>query len=142
MVPSSVDVPPAIQIMGNVTQPYNMPLLREDRCTMESSYDRTGGNDDGFSGKYSYVRKEGDALVIAELKGPGVIQRIWTPTPTDLPLEFYFDDEETPRIRASFRDLFLGGVKGFPAPLVGHGGGGFYCYVPIPYRSSGKVEYR
>ena len=25
-----------------------------------SSYDRTGGNDDGFSGRYSFVRKEGD----------------------------------------------------------------------------------
>src|SRR5579871_659380 len=36
-----------------------------------SSYDRTGGNDDGFSGKYSFIRKEGDALVVAELKGPG-----------------------------------------------------------------------
>jgi len=24
-----------------------------------SSYDRTGGNDDGFSGKYSFIRKEG-----------------------------------------------------------------------------------
>ena len=44
-----------------------------------SSYDRTGGNDDGFSGKYSFVRKEGDGLVIADLQGPGVIYRIWTP---------------------------------------------------------------
>src|SRR3712207_1917507 len=45
-----------------------------------SSYDRTGGNDDGFSGKYSFVRKEGAGLVIADLKGPGVVYRIWTPT--------------------------------------------------------------
>src|SRR5262245_8219095 len=58
---------------------------------MISSYDRTGGNDDGFSGRYSFVRKEGDGLVIADLKGPGVIHRIWTPTPTDDPMEFYFD---------------------------------------------------
>ena len=58
---------------------------------MVSSYDRTGGNDDGFSGKYSFIRKEGDALVIADLKGPGVIYRIWTPTPTDDYLEFYLD---------------------------------------------------
>ena len=48
-----------------------------------SSYDRTGGNDDGFGGKYSFVRKENDGLVLADLKGPGVIYRIWTPTPTD-----------------------------------------------------------
>ena len=36
-----------------------------------SSYDRTGGNDDGFAGTYSFLRKEGDKLVIAEMEGPG-----------------------------------------------------------------------
>jgi hypothetical protein len=40
------------------------------------SYDRTGGNDDGFSGKYSFLRKDGDALIIAEVTGPGAITRI------------------------------------------------------------------
>ena len=40
-----------------------------------SSYDRTGGNDDGFAGTYSFLRKEGDKLVIAEMEGPGVINR-------------------------------------------------------------------
>jgi len=56
----------------------------------ESSYDRTGGNDDGFSGKYSYIRKEKGSLVLAELEGPGVVNRIWTPTPTEDTLLFYF----------------------------------------------------
>ena len=70
-----------------------------------SSYDRTGGNDDGFSGKYSFVRKEGDALVLADLKGPGVIWRIWTPTPSDDMFEFYFDGEAKQRITFNFRDL-------------------------------------
>jgi len=45
-----------------------------------SSYDRSGGNDDGFSGKYSFVRKEPEGLVLADLTGPGVIYRLWTPT--------------------------------------------------------------
>src|SRR5262245_36647629 len=53
------------------------------RVEQISSYDRTGGNDDGFSGRYSFLRKEGENLVLAELEGPGVIQRIWTPTPTE-----------------------------------------------------------
>ena len=42
-----------------------------------SSYDRKHGNDDGFDGTYSYLRKEGGKLVIAEMNGPGVIERIW-----------------------------------------------------------------
>ncbi len=107
-----------------------------------SSHDRTGGNDDGFSGKYSFVAKEDDALVIADLEGPGVIYRIWTPTPTDDMVEFYFDGETEPRIRVKFRDLFSGKEAPFPAPLVGYGAGGFYNYVPLPFRKSCKILVR
>ena len=82
-----------------------------------SSYDRTGGNDDGFSGKYSFLRKEAGGLVIADLKGPGVIYRIWTPTPTDDLVEFYFDGEATPRLRVPFREMFTGTHP----PFVGTG---------------------
>jgi hypothetical protein len=104
-----------------------------------SSYDRTGGNDDGFSGKYSFLRKESSGLVIADLKGPGVIYRIWTPTPTDDMVEFYFDGEATPRIRVTFRDLFSGNQFPFLSPIAGSGAGGFYCYLPLPFKESCKV---
>jgi hypothetical protein len=107
-----------------------------------SSYDRTGGNDDGFSGKYSFIRKEGDALVIAELEGPGIITRIWTPTPNDSPMEFFFDGEATPRIVLPFREIFGGNRPPFLAPLAGSGGGGFYSYVPLPFQHSCKIRLR
>lgn len=107
-----------------------------------SSHDRTGGNDDGFSGRYSYVAKEADGLVIAELKGPGVIYRIWTPTPTDDWMEFFFDGESAPRIRVRFRDLFLGRTEPFLKPLVGYGVGGFFSTVPLTYAKSCKVVMR
>lgn len=131
-----------IHPMDNLAKPYLLPQLRSVTVGGESSYDRTGGNDDGFSGKYSFIRKEGDTLVIADLKGPGILQRLHTPTPTDLPLEFYFDGEPEPRIKAGFREVFLGGTPGFPAPLVGRSVGGFYSYVPIPYAKSLKIAYR
>lgn len=119
-----------------------LPRLRPGtRVEQISSYDRTGGNDDGFSGKYSFIRKEGDKLVLADLKGPGVIHRIWTPTPTDEIVEFYFDGEGEPRIRLPFSDLFSGKVAPFLSPVVNHEGGGFTCYVPIPYDKSCKVVY-
>jgi hypothetical protein len=104
-----------------------------------SSYDMTGGNDDGFSGKYSFVRKEPDGLVIADLKGPGVIYRIWTPTPTNHMVEFYFDQEANPRIRVRFIDLLSGKEPPFLSPVVGNGAGGFYSYLPLPYKKSCKV---
>lgn len=107
-----------------------------------SSYDRTGGNDDGFSGKYSFVRKDPEGLVIADLKGPGVIYRVWTPTPTDDVLEFLFDGEAKPRIEVKFRDFFLGKDPDFPSPLTGFGAGGYYSYVPIPFSRSCVVRIR
>lgn len=107
-----------------------------------TSYDRTGGNDDGFSGKYSFVRKEGDDLVLADLKGPGCIYRIHTPTPTDDPIEFYFDGEAKPRLSLPFRELFTGKTKPFLKPLVDSAGGGFYSYVPLTFAKSCKVVLR
>jgi hypothetical protein len=120
-----------------------LPLLRQSvKVASVSSYDRTGGNDDGFSGTYSFVRKEADGLVIADLKGPGIIYRFWTPTPSDDMVEFYFDGEKTPRIAVKFRDIFLGKTAPFFAPLVGYGAGGFFSYVPLPFRTSCTVFVR
>jgi len=115
---------------------------RGTKSAMLSSYDTTGSNDDGFSGKYSYIRKEaGERLVMADLKGPGVINRIWTPTPSDDTIEFYFDAEKIPRIRLKFNELFSGSVFPFLSPLAGHGVGGYYSYIPIPYAKSCKIIY-
>ena len=120
-----------------------LAVLRESvKVASVSSYDRTGGNNDGFGGQYSYVRKEKDGLVLADLQGPGVIYRIWTPTPTDDMLEFYFDGQEKPSIQVKFRELFLGRHPAFERPLVGFGAGGFYCYVPLPFERSCKVFIR
>jgi len=108
-----------------------------------TSYDRSGGNDDGFSGKYSFLRKEGDALVIAELhEGPGMLTRIWTPTPTQDLVEFYIDGESRPRHRLKFIDLFTGKHAPFVKPDVGAGAGGYFSYVPIRFEKSIKVLYR
>ena len=106
---------------------------------MVSSYDRTGGNDDGFSGKHSFLRKDPEGLVIADLRGPGVVYRIWTPTPTDDVVEFYFDGETTARLRVPMRDLFTGRTFPFVSPVVGIGAGGFYAYVPLAYAQALKV---
>lgn len=106
-----------------------------------SSYDRTGGNDDGFAGTYSYLRKEGDKLIIAEMEGPGVINRIWTPTPTDNMLYFYFDGQKEPGLKIKFSDLFSGKVFPFTKPVCGNEIGGFYCYLPITYKKSCKIVF-
>jgi hypothetical protein len=48
---------------------------------------------------------------------------IWTPTPSDAPVAFYFDGETTPRLRVPMRDLFTGQTFPFVSPVVGIGAG-------------------
>jgi hypothetical protein len=108
-----------------------------------SSYDTTGGNDDGFSGKYSFVRKNADSsLVIFEAKGSGTINRIWTPTPNTDTLDFYFSGSSKPSYSIAFTDLFSGKVYPFIAPLTGNEIGGYFSYVPIPFSNGCKIVSR
>jgi len=118
-----------------------LPKYRAGIVEQMSSYDRTGGNDDGFSGKYSYIRKEGKNFVLVDLEGPGVINRIWTPTPTADTIKFYFDGESQPGISIPFIDLFSGKVFPFIDPLCGNEVGGYYCYIPIQYKKSCKIVF-
>jgi len=125
-------------------QLYNVNLLpcyRDGIVEQVSSYDRTGGNNDGFEGTYSFVGKEDRKLVLADLKGPGVINRIWTPTPTNDTIEFYFDGKKDAGLKICFDDLFSGKVYPFGKPLCGNEIGGYYCYLPIPYSKSCKVTF-
>jgi len=127
-----------------------LPRLRPgEGFRMFSSYDRTGGNDDGFSGTYSRLRVEGGDSVLAEVQGPGVIRRIYF-APSDWwrhdvldgkgeRLRVYLDGEPRPTLDLPLSDLFSGRHPRFPRPLVGGGAGGFYSYVPIPFTSGCKV---
>jgi hypothetical protein len=117
-----------------------LPRLKPSvKVGLVSSYDRTGGNDDGFSGKYSFIRREAEGLVLADLVGPGAIYRIHTPTPTNDTIEFYFDGETRPRLSLKVIELFDGSRPPFLAPLAGSGVGGYTSYVPLTYRESCKV---
>lgn len=119
-----------------------LPEYRTDSYVEQfSSYDRTWRNDDGFAGTYSFLRKEDNKLVIAEMEGPGVINRIWTPTPTDNMLYFYFDGQKEPGLKIRFSDLFSGKVYPFTKPICGNEIGGFYCYMPITYKESCKIVF-
>jgi len=132
-------------VIKELQQLYRIELLpqyrKDSKVYLISTYDTTGGNDDGFSGKYSFIRKEGNNEVLADLKGPGVVERIHSPTPSDKMIAFYFDGEKTPRIRMPFIELFSGKHAPFLPPLVGNEVGGYYCYVPILYKKSLKIVY-
>ena len=137
----SITTATEIEKLGNIS---NLPYYWEGTTVKQfSSYDLTGNNDDGFSGKYSFIRKNKDSsLVIFEDKGNGVINRIWTPTPTSDTLDFYFGGAKKPNYSIKFSDLFTGKIYPFIAPLVGNELGGFFSYLPIPYKNGCKIVSR
>ncbi len=95
-----------------------------------SSYDRAGGNDDGFRGTYSqlYAIAGNDQHIIFDARGPGALRTLWLAAMGDFPAGdiprsgassiFYFDDETQPRIDLDCNELFDGTHAPFLAPLV------------------------
>ncbi len=144
----------AYQPTGDLSELFDFTHLVRLRpgvkCKMFSSYDRTGGNNDGFSGAYSKLRVEGGRSVLAEMEGPGAIQRIWfthSEHKVDGLLErkgehirIFLDGGTEPALDVPLSDLFSGKLERFPAPLVGSKSGGFWCYIPIPYQRGCRVE--
>lgn len=143
----------AWQPTGSLRELYDDTLLPRMRPGVKvasfSSYDRSGGNNDGFSGAYSKLREEDGNSVIAEMDGPGCIYRLWmthSGGEEDGLLErkgehirIYLDGDPAPVLDVPIEHLFDNSLERFPSPIAGKGIGGFYSYVPIPYRKSCKV---
>jgi hypothetical protein len=128
-----------ITVVDELKNFYNigeLPAYRSNTYSAQvSSYDTTGGNNDGFGGEYSFIRRNADSsLVIFDVKGTGVINRIWTPTPTHDTLDFYIDDAKQPTLSINYMDLFSGKVYPFVQPVCGNQLGGYYCYYPILFQ--------
>jgi hypothetical protein len=108
-----------------------------------SSFDREGGNDDGFSGRYSALYTEAAEYVIFDALGPGRLNTLWftsgaggTRPLNQGQIRFYFDDELTPRADLDSDRLFSGSEPGFPSDLVfdnSRSTGGFVSFVPMPF---------
>ena len=144
----SQDNPSQLEEMADLTL---LPFFRSDEETiMFSSYDRTGGNDDGFSGKHSKLWVEDGNSVLAVVDGPGVVERlVFTHSQYAKPgllghkgehIRFYLDGKKKPAIDVPIEELFSGKHPLFPAPLAGENQGGCYCYVPISFSDGCKIE--
>jgi hypothetical protein len=110
-----------------------------------SSFDRSGANDDGFTGKYSalYELPNGEQVVFDAL-GPGCLYTLWFTSKDggwgDLHwgrIRFYLDGSDKPAVDVEGNDLYSGRVPGFPKSLVADvriATGGYVSYVPIPFK--------
>ncbi len=117
-----------------------------------SSFDRAGGNNDGFLGTYSCLRHTATGCIIAEHAGAGEIASIWS-TRADAGRK-PGDVVPTGRLRvvldglavidAPMADVVAGRLgPPFVFPLVAdaeQSSGGVYVKVPMPFRESMLIE--
>ncbi|MFB9909541.1 glycoside hydrolase family 172 protein [Allokutzneria oryzae] len=111
-----------------------------------SSYDRTGGNNDGFDGFSSCLRMVGPNCVIAERAGAGEISSIWFTRDDGIVTKtgwIRIELDGTTVLEAPLQDVVDGKLGApFVWPLVGNRedtSGGAVIKVPMPYRQSMRI---
>jgi len=100
-------------------------------------YMNWGANNDGDG----VIRVEPDGgAVLAEMRGPGCIWRIWAGTPVDGHVKIFLDGSKTPAVDLAFKDYFNRTQPPFICPSLAYEVcKGLNCYTPIPYNISCKV---
>jgi len=121
-----------------------LPHLRRGTTVHQvSSFDRSGGNNDGSKYRYRRNPRTGGYVVLEESR-PGTIYRIWATGLAGGSIRMYFDHEETPRVDVPINDFFSGLESPFVFPLVGDSlssSGGYYCYYPFSFAEAIRVEF-
>ncbi len=118
-----------------------------ERGAMWSSWDRAARHD-AQAGAYvkweangdgdGRIRMEGDAQVLAEMDGPGVIWRIWSAKPEQGRLTVLLDGQAA--LDMPFAHYFDAKHEPFVYPTLGYESArGKNLYFPIPYQTSCKV---
>jgi len=136
----------------------SLPLLRDlVICREASTHDRRGGNDNGFSNKAEFVRRErGVRVTVMDVAGPGSVKSFWYSWPNH-PLytktverawarwignvRFFFNGEDRPRLETPLRELV--GAPPFIDPLAIHARkstGGYFGCVPMPFEDGLRIS--
>jgi hypothetical protein len=110
-----------------------------------------GASHGGRKGSPSRRVAAGERVVLADLRGPGVLRHFWLtiqPAPPEqmraLNLEVFYDGAAEPSISVPCLDFF-GLPHGRPVPYhsalsTAQEGRGFNSYVPMPFRDQVRVE--
>jgi len=121
----------------------SLPFLKNAKLIQVSSYDTTGANNDRIN-----IHKDETAVIFDE-KGPGVITRIWITIDSRDPhflrrilLRMYWDNEKDPSVEVPVGDFFGTGFeyRHYSSEYLGMTSGGYYCYFPMPFNTSARIE--
>lgn len=162
-------------LVGHLTDLEALAVLPApgEKCAQESSTDRNARYDEAsdtyvdweanIDSGITIEKKEGEKIVLAEMKGPGCIWRIWSGEPAkkniqvildgakeatlDMPFEEYFkgragewppfDNKQTPAPPSGDPSYIINPVQG--SALLHNAAAGWNCYIPIPFQKSCKV---
>ena len=124
-----------------------LDAAKEGRSMRASSSDPNWRNGNGDARPIP----SGEALVIADLEGPGRINHIWNTVAANergysrlLVVRMYWDGEEQPSVEAPLGDFFVIGngldrsMQSLPV-VVSSDGRARNCYWPMPFRKSARI---
>lgn len=148
--------------MQEFLRPDRIASLRPgERTAGFSSFDRQGGNDDGWSGIGNWLSFRSDPtsptgveLTLLELQGAGILHRmhfafrssipepLGDPTAEDYSIRFYLDGATTPSFEFPVRTFVDGSLSSFPFPVASddlRSSGGPYNNVPVPFTTGLRI---
>ncbi|TKJ45130.1 hypothetical protein CEE35_05135 [Candidatus Aerophobetes bacterium Ae_b3b] len=124
-----------------------LPKLRDYKRKRESSWDRTGGNNDRI------FIKPVSGQIIADVKGIGCITHIWITMDCKekhflrkVLLKMWWDNEEEPSVEVPIGDFFgIGHAKtknfiSLPLCMSPQDGKAFNCFFPMPFSKRAKIS--
>lgn len=128
---------------GGGAGPFDHLMVKMDgRFVHVSSYDTTGGNRDRLE------IAAGDSAVVLDHEGPAVIRRLWVTVSSRDPhylrriaLKMFWDGEAEPSVLAPLGDFFANGFdrRHYAALPMGVSSGGFFSYLPMPFRERARI---
>ncbi len=113
---------------------YQSPADPPRRAGRTSSWDRTGGPHD----QGNHLRMDGEEAVLLDVRGPGVLTRLWTSQPMGY-LRFYWDGADEPQFSVLWRELARGDVPPLEEPFLVRHGDGASLRFPLPFQDGLKI---
>lgn len=150
-------------MMNSVVSPEDMfviPHIKSRSINPENPTGEPGGGGKeasalgvGRKGRGCIDLQQGSEVVLAQMKGPGIVEHIWLTVTDrtksgdfvlrDLVLKMYWDDEETPSVEVPVGDFFCNGfgrrciVNSYP--IVVNPTGGMNSYFRMPFKKSARI---
>lgn len=126
-----------VSLLDCLEHPDRVCYLDDSGAQIETSYDRSGGNDDyNF---FPYSNPDGWA-VFADIQGPGLLTRFWCTggMRPERRFRFYFDGEKKPRIDTTLAEMQSGAFP-FHPQISRYEQGCWVSFSPIPFARRLKI---